>query len=124
MWSLFCSVRVYISLYFLPLNICNFPLSLLYKSPFFIKFITQSYLSLLIFFFLLFLRAFSVFLNDYFLRCLACKSLLSRFSVIINYIMQSCNLFSVSSCFPNVSGLRFFSTQVFQGPTPGSGSML
>ena len=124
MWSLFCSVRVYISLYFLPLNICNFPLNLLYKSPFFIKFITQSYLSLLIFFFLLFLRAFSVFLNDYFLRCLACKSLLSRFSVIINYIMQSCNLFSVSSCFPNVSGLRFFSTQVFQGPTPGSGSML
>ena len=122
MWSLFCSVRVYISLYFLPLNICNFPLSLLYKSPFFIKFITQSYLSLLIFF--LFLSAFSVFLNDYFLRCLVCKSLLSRFLVIINYIMQSYNLFSVSNCFPNVSGLRFFSTQVFQGPSPGSVSML
>ena len=122
MWSLFCSVRVYISLYFLPLNLCNFPLSLLYKSPFFIKFITQSYLSLLIFF--LFLSAFSVLVNDYFLRCLACKSLLSRFSVIINYIMQSYNLFSVSSCFPNASGLRFFSTQVFQGPTPRSVSML
>ena len=34
MWSLFCSVQVYISLYFAPLQICNFPLSLFYKSPF------------------------------------------------------------------------------------------
>ena len=50
----------------------------------------------------------SVFLNDYFLRWLADKSLLSRFSVLINYIMWSYNIFSVSSCFPGVSRFRFW----------------
>ena len=33
----------FMSLYFLPLWICNFPLSLFNKSPFFVKLITQSY---------------------------------------------------------------------------------
>ena len=55
-----------------------------------VKFITQSYLSLLNFF--LFLCTFFVFLNDYFFRWLAYKSLLSRFPVLINY-MWSYNLF-------------------------------
>ena len=75
--------------------------------------------------FSLFLRAFSVFFNDYFFRWLvsSCKSLLSRFSVIINHITQSYNLFSVSSCFSGFSELRFFSIQVFQGSSPGPGSM-
>ena len=76
----------------------------------FVKFITQSYLSLLNF--LLFLSTFSVVLNDYFFIWLAYKSLLRRFSVLINYIMWSYNLFSVSTS---------FMVQVFQGPNPGSG---
>ena len=33
-WSLFCSVQVYLSLYFLPLQVCNFLLSLFYKNRF------------------------------------------------------------------------------------------
>ena len=54
------------------------------------------------------------------------KSLLSRFSVLISYTMQSSNHFSTSSCFPRFlwsrfSGSRFFRVQyfrlqVFQGP--------
>ena len=60
-----------------------------------IKFITQSYLSLLNLFF---------FLNDYFFRWLAYKSLHSRFSVL-NYIMWFYNLF----LYPAVS-------HIFHGP--------
>ena len=48
----------------------------------FLKLSTQSYLSLLNLF--LFLCTFSVFLDDYFFRWLAYKSLLSRSSVLIN----------------------------------------
>ena len=55
MWPLFCSVQGYISLYFLPLWICNFPLSLYNKSPFFVRLITQSHSILLILLFNLFL---------------------------------------------------------------------
>ena len=55
MWLLVCSVQVYISLYFLPLWICNFPLSLYNKSPFFVRLITQSHSILLILLFNLFL---------------------------------------------------------------------
>ena len=43
-WPLFCSVQGYISLYFLPLWICNFPLSLFNKSPFF----CQAYYTILL----------------------------------------------------------------------------
>ena len=53
-----------------------------------IKFITQSYLSLLSSFLLLILSTFSVFLkslSDYFFSWLGYKSLLNRFSVLINY---------------------------------------
>ena len=50
-----------------------------------VRFITQSYLPLLNLF--LFLSLFSVFLNNCFFRWLAYKSLLSRFLVLINYIM-------------------------------------
>ena len=76
---------------------------------------------------------FFVFLNDYFFRWLAYKSLLlllSIFSVLINYIMWSYNLFCVSSCFPHhgpgFSGprfllSRFFRAQVFQGLSLESG---
>ena len=88
-----------------------------------IKFITQSYLFLLNLF--LFLSTFSVFLNDYFSRWLAIfadgKSILSRFSVLINYIMCSYSFFSVSSCFPRFSWSRIFKVQVFQGRVQGLG---
>ena len=54
---------------------------------------------------------------------MACyKSLLSRFSVLINYTMWSFNLFTASSCFPHFSRRpdfwksRFFKVQVFQDP--------
>ena len=62
-----------------------------------------------------------------FFRWLAYKSLLSRFSVLINYVMWSDNLFSLSSCFPCFSwsslfAVRIFRFQVFQGLSPGSGS--
>ena len=67
----------------------------------------------------LFLSRFSVSLkslNNYFFRWFAYKSLLSRFSVLINYNMWSSNHFSTSSGFPRFSGSRFFRAQVFQGP--------
>ena len=68
------------------------------------------------------LSIFSVFLSDFFFfRWLAYKSFLSRFSVFINYIMWSDNLFSVSSCFPCFSWSSLFRVQVFQGLSPGSG---
>ena len=81
-----------------------------------IKFVTQSYLSLLKSF--LFLSRFSVSLkslNNYVFRKFAYKSLLNRFSVLINYIMWPFNHFSTSSCFPRFSRSRFFRVQVFQG---------
>ena len=60
----------------------------------------------------LFMSIFSVFLNDYFFRWLAVKSLLSRFSLLVNYIMWSCNIFSVSSCSQCFSWSWFFRVQV------------
>ena len=47
------------------------------------------------------------------------KSLLSRFSVLVNYTMQSSNHFSTSSCFPRFlwsrfSGSMFFRAQCFR----------
>ena len=80
------------------------------------KFITQSYVSLLNSF--LFLSRFSVSLkglNNYFFRKFAYKSLLNRFSVLMNYIMWFSNHFSTSSCLPHFSGSRFYRVQVFQG---------
>ena len=76
-----------------------------------------TYLSLLNSF--LFLSRFSVSLkslDNYFFRWFAYKSLLSRFSVLINYNMWSSNHFSTSSRFPRFTGSRFFRVQVFQGP--------
>ena len=67
----------------------------------------------------LLLSTFSVFLkslNIYFFRWLAYKSLLSRFSVLIVYIIWFSSLFSTSSCFPRFSWSRFFRIQVFVGP--------
>ena len=87
-----------------------------------IKFITQSYLSLLNSF--LFLSRFSVSLkslDNYFFRWFAYKSLLSKFSVLISYNMWSYNHFSISNCFPCFSGSRFFRVRV-QSPDPRSGS--
>ena len=55
-------------------------------------------------------------LNNYFFRTFPYKSLLNRFSVLINYYMWSLNHFSTSSCFPRFSGFRFFRVQIFQGP--------
>ena len=81
-----------------------------------IKFITQSYLSLLNS--LLFLSRFSVSLkslDNYFFRWFAYKSLLNRLPVLINYIMWSFNNFAISSCFPRFSGSKFFRFQVFLG---------
>ena len=84
--------------------------------------ITQSCLSLLNSY--LFLNRFSVSLkslSNYFFGRFAYKSLLNRFSVLINYIMWSFNHLSTSTCFPRFSGSSFFRVQVFQ--TPGfSGS--
>ena len=80
------------------------------------KYITQSYLSLLSpFLFLSRVSASLKSLNNYFFRRFDYKSLLNRFSVLINYIMWSSNHFSTSSCFPRFSGSRFFRVQVFQG---------
>ena len=82
-----------------------------------IKFITQSYLSLLNSF--LFLSRFSVSLkslDNYFFIQFAYKSLFSRFSVLIYYNMWSSNYFSTSSCFPCFSGSTFFRVKYFQGP--------
>ena len=56
-------------------------------------------------------------LNDYFIRRFpSYKSVLNRFSVLINCIMWSFNRFSTSSCFPRFSDSRIFRVQVFQGP--------
>ena len=90
-----------------------------------LKFISQSYLSLLNLFLLL--STFSLFFNDLFFRWIAYKSFVSKFSVLINYILWPYNLFSVSSCFPHFSWSRFFRVkifmvQVFQGLHRGSGS--
>ena len=70
------------------------------------KFIKQFFLSLLNLFLLL--STFSVFLHDYFFGWFAFKSRFNRFSVLVNYIMWSYNLFSVSSCFPRFTWSRFF----------------
>ena len=81
------------------------------------KIITQPYLSLLNPFF--FLSRFSVSLkslNNYFFRSFAYKSIVNRFSMLINYIMWSSNHFSTSSCFLRFLGSRIFRVQVFQGP--------
>ena len=82
-----------------------------------IKFITQSYLSLLNSF--LFSSRFSVSLkslDNYFFRWFAYKSLLlTRFSVLISYNMCSSNHFAISSRFPYFSRSRFFRVRV-QGP--------
>ena len=53
-------------------------------------------------------------LSNYFFRRFAYKSLLNRFSVLINYIMWSSNHFSISSCFPRFSASKIFRVQVFQ----------
>ena len=97
-----------------------------------IKFITQSYLSLLNSF--LFLSRFSVSLkslDNYFFRWFAYKLLFSRFSVLISYICGYLIIFpypAVSHVFqgPDFLGYRFF---MVQGPgsgsrfqSPGSGS--
>ena len=58
-------------------------------------------------------------LDNYFFRWFACKSLFSRFSVLISYNMWSSNHFSISSCFLYFSGSRFFRVGV-QSPGPGS----
>ena len=78
-----------------------------------------TYLSLLNSF--LFLSRFSVSLkslDNYFFRWFAYKSLLSRFSVLISYIMWSSNHFSISRCFPCFSGSRV------EGPSPDFRSSL
>ena len=98
-------------------NCCNCFLLSLEKFQKLIKFITQSYLSLLNSF--LFLSRFYVSLkslNNYLSRRFAYKSLLNRFSVLINYIMWFSNHCSTSSCLPRFSGSRFFLVQVFQSP--------
>ena len=68
----------------------------------------------------LFLSRFSVSLkslDNYFFRWFAYKSLLSRFSVLINYNMCSSNHFSISIRFPCFSRSRLFQrVEVFQGP--------
>ena len=87
-----------------------------------IKFITQSYLSLLNSF--LFSSRFSVFLkslDNNFFRWFAYKSLLSRFSVLISYMWPS-NHLSISSRFQCFSRSRFLgsgSRVWVQGPGPG-----
>ena len=99
------------------LNLPQFFISYWEKFLELIKFITI----VLIYCLWIFLSTFSVFLNDYFFKWLAYKSLLSRFSVLINYIMWSYNLFSLSSCFRRFSWFRVFKVQVFQGPLQGLG---
>ena len=104
--------------------ICNFPLSLFNKSPFFVKLITQSYSILLILLLnlFLFLSTFSVFLNEYFFRWLACKSSQQIFSVNKLYYAILQHFFCVQLF------LKFFKVEVFyqpgfSGPSPGSGSI-
>ena len=90
--------------------------------------LSLTYLSILNSF--LFLSRFFVSLkspDNYFCRWFACKSLLSKFSVVISYNMWSSNHFSIPRRFPRFSRSRFFRVQVFQGPGfqdpgPGPGS--
>ena len=82
-----------------------------------IKFITI----LLIYCFWILLSTFSVFLNDFFFRWLAYKSLLNRFSVLI--ILCDLTIFYLyPAIFWRFSWFRVFKVQVFQGPHPRSGS--
>ena len=104
--------------------ICNFPLSLFNKSPFFVKLITHSYSILLILLsnLFLFLSACFVFLNEYFFRWLACKSSQQIFSVNKLYYAILQHFFCVQLF------LKFFKVEVFyqpgfSGPSPGSGSI-
>ena len=79
-------------------------------------------------FLLLVLRIFSVFLkslSDYFFSWLAYKSLLNRFSVLINYtVLYGLPVFfSAINCLSRFSWSRLSRVQVFQGPGfSGSGS--
>ena len=78
-----------------------------------IKFITILFIAFEFIF--LFLGRFSFSLkslSNYFFRRFAYKSLLNRFSVLINYIMWSSNHFSISSCFLPFLGSRFFRVRV------------
>ena len=72
----------------------------------------QVYYTILLMFWIFFISTFSVLLNDYFFRWLAYKSLLCRFSLLINYIMWSYNIFSVSCCFPWFSWSWLFRVRV------------
>ena len=93
-----------------------------------ITLITLSLLHTLTYLFLfnsfLLLSKFSVFLKSFknsFFRWLACKSLLSTFSMLVSGIMWSSNFFLHPAVFnvfhgPGFSGSRFFRVQVFQGP--------
>ena len=80
-----------------------------------IKFVIQSYLSLLNSF--LFLSRFSVSLkslNNYLFRWFAYRSLHSRLTVLANYIMWPSNQFSISSFFPRFSGSGSSVVQVLE----------
>ena len=100
----------------------NFIISYWTKFLKLIKFITQSCMSLLNSFLQLVLNTFSVFLkslSDYFFSWIAYKSLLNRFSVLINYTVLCGlpNFFlypAVSHAFhgPGFSGSSFFRVQV------------
>ena len=121
MWPLFCSVQVYISLYFLPLWICNFPLSLfnpLFCQAFYTILFNLTNLCFWICFYsqVHFLSSSMNISSDDLL-----VSLLSRCSVLMNYVMQSNNIFSVSSCFLSFSGLSFLATRFFRVQVQGLG---
>ena len=108
-----------INLYVLSLQLCNFPLSLFSKSPFFVKLIAQSYSILLILLLnlFLFLSAFSVYLHEYFFRWLAYKSFQQIFSVNRLYyeILQSFFCIQLFLGFFRIEG---FSQPGFLGSKP------
>ena len=113
-------------------HIIYYSLSFLIEQSFWnLSSLLHNCMSLLNSFLLLVLSTFSVFLkslSDYFFSWLAYKSLLNRFSVLINYIVL-CGLPifflhpAVSHAFhgPGFSGSSFFTVQVFLGPGRRSG---
>ena len=92
------------------LNLPQFFISYWEKFLELIKFITI----VLIYCLWIFLSTFSVFLNDYFFKWLAYKSLLSRFSVLINYMCDLTIFFPYPAVFDVFHGSGYLRSRFFR----------
>ena len=91
------------------LNLPQFFISYWEKFLELIKFITI----VLIYCLWIFLSTFSVFLNDYFFKWLAYKSLFSRFSVLINYMCDLTIFFPYPAVFDVFHGSGYLRSRFF-----------